>query len=101
MKSKMGSWINTIGLDANGERSFETLAIGDQLARLRIRSGLTQAELGKRIGTTASAISRYESTRYDRYELKTLKKIAAACGGSLQLSIQGPVLEQSTREDVA
>ena len=67
---------------------YEKLSIGEQLVRLRMAAGLTQAALAKRIGTTASAISRYESAKYDRYELRTLRKIAEACGGKLQLILR-------------
>ncbi|MBI2606520.1 MAG: helix-turn-helix domain-containing protein [Deltaproteobacteria bacterium] len=45
--------------------------------------------LAKRAGTTASAISRYENADYDRYELQTLRKIAEACGGRLEVVLRG------------
>ncbi len=64
---------------------FEKLAIGEQLLCMRLGAGLTQAELAKKVATTASAISRYENAEYDRYELRTLRKIAEACGGKIQL----------------
>lgn len=67
---------------------YEKLSIGEQIARMRLAAGLSQAELAKRIGTTASAISRYESEGYDRYEIRTLRKIAEACGGKLQLILE-------------
>lgn len=70
------------------KEEYEKLSIGEQIARLRHGSGLTQKELATKIGTTASAISRYENAEYDRYELKTLRKIAEACGGALQLVLQ-------------
>lgn len=73
------------------EEEAQKLAIGEQLSRLRQEAGLTQAEVAKRIGTTASAISRYENAEYDRYELRTLQKIVRACGGRLQLTVEpGP-----------
>lgn len=73
------------------EEELQKLAIGEQLARLRLEAGLTQAQVAKRIGTTASAISRYENAEYDRYELRTLQKIVRACGGRLEISLEpGP-----------
>ena len=67
------------------------LAIGEQLARLRQEAGLTQAQVGNRTGTTASAISRYENAEYDRYELRTLQRIVRACGGRLDITLEpGP-----------
>ena len=40
------------------------------------------------MGTTASAISRYENEGYDRYEIKTIRRIVEACGGELQVIIK-------------
>lgn len=71
------------------EEEAQKLAIGEQLSRLRQDAGLTQAQLAKRIGSTASAISRYENAVYDRYELRTLQKIVRACGGHLDITM-GP-----------
>lgn len=72
------------------EEEFEKLSIGEQLVRLRLQSNLTQAQVAKRVGTTASAISRYENSEYDRYEIQTLRKIVEACGGHLKLVMEGP-----------
>lgn len=73
------------------EKELQKLAIGEQLARLRQEAGLTQAQVARRTGTTASAISRYENADYDRYELRTLQKIVRACGGRLEISLErGP-----------
>ena len=63
------------------------LSIAEQLTKIRLAAGLTQAELAKKVGTTASAISRYENTDYNRYEVATIRKIAEACGGKLRISI--------------
>lgn len=71
------------------EEESQKLAIGEQLARLRQEAGLTQAQVAKCIGTTASAISRYENAQYDRYELRTLEKVVRACGGRLDITM-GP-----------
>ncbi len=73
------------------EEEVQKLAIGEQLARLRQEAGLTQTEVAKRAGTTASAISRYENAEYDRYELRTLQRIVRACGGRLDITLEpGP-----------
>jgi len=72
------------------EQEYEKLSIGEQLVRLRLQANLTQAQVAKRIGTTASAISRYENSEYDRYEIQTLRKIVEACGGQLRLVMEGP-----------
>ena len=65
------------------EEEYEKLLIAEQIFELRSEAGLTQAALAKKIGSTASAISRYENGDYDRYEIQTLRKIAEACGGRL------------------
>lgn len=71
------------------EDEYHRLSIAEQIVRLRLQAGLTQAEVAKRAGTTASAISRYENADYDRYELQTLRKIAEACGGRVQVVLRG------------
>ena len=48
---------------------------------------MTQAAVAKKVGTTASAVSRYENAEYDRYELQTLRKIVEACGGKIQIIV--------------
>ena len=63
------------------------LSIAEQLIKLRLDADLTQAELARKIGTTASAISRYENVGYEKYELNTIRKIVDACGGELQITI--------------
>lgn len=35
---------------------YEKLSIGEQIVRMRLATGLTQAELAKRVGTTAAAM---------------------------------------------
>jgi uncharacterized protein len=57
------------------------------LRRVRLASGLTQAELARRSGTRQSAISAYE--RGSRApNLETLARIAAAAGFELDLAVR-------------
>lgn len=74
---------------------YEKLSIGEQLLRLRLEASMTQAEVAKKVGTTASAISRYENAEYDRYELQTLRKIVEACGGVLKISMSSADKERA------
>lgn len=98
MKAKartVKGWLDNKLADPKFRKGFEEeiqkLAIGEQLSRLRQEAGLTQAQVAKRIGTTASAISRYENAEYNRYELRTLQKIVRACGGQLDITMEpGP-----------
>ena len=61
--------------------------------RLRIDTGLTQAELAERMGTTQSAIARIEGGG-TRPTLETLEKLARAVGQDLVLGV-GPQLDQN------
>lgn len=45
---------------------------------LREKQGMTQAQLARLVGTTASVISRLEDADYDGHSLSMLRRIAAA-----------------------
>lgn len=63
-------------------------AIYDQLLRARKRAKLTQAEIAKRMGTTASVVARLESADYRNLpSLNTLRKYAAATGSRLEIRL--------------
>lgn len=67
---------------------YEKLSIAEQLVKIRLSAGLTQDQLAQKIGTTASAISRYENSNYCRYELQTIQKIVTACNGRMKVVIE-------------
>jgi ribosome-binding protein aMBF1 (putative translation factor) len=54
----------------------------DEIARkiyqLRTKAGLSQRQLAKRVGTTASVICRLEDADYGRHSLSMLRRIAKA-----------------------
>ena len=56
----------------------------DLLREARLRAGLTQAELGRAVGRTQSAIARWESGRVHP-SLETLRELIRAC--RLELTI--------------
>ncbi len=58
--------------------------IGPQIRRLREGRGWTLAELARRAGTSAPTMHRYENG-WDRFELATLRKIAAALHTRLEV----------------
>jgi transcriptional regulator with XRE-family HTH domain len=60
--------------------------IGPVVERLRRRSGLTQAELARRIGTTQAAISKIETGRTVP-GLELLDRIATTVGRSITLTL--------------
>jgi ribosome-binding protein aMBF1 (putative translation factor) len=63
-------------------KALEEARADDEVARkifeLRKKAGLTQAQLAKMIGTTASVISRLEDADYEGHSLAMLRRIAAA-----------------------
>ncbi len=56
------------------------------IIRRRIKNGLTQAELAKRVGTHQSAIARLESGSINP-TVSYLEQVASAIGGKLRISI--------------
>lgn len=61
---------------------LEEARVNDDIARkiydLRIAGGLTQRQLAKLVGTTASVICRLEDADYEGHSLAMLNRIAAA-----------------------
>lgn len=51
----------------------------DLLREARLRTGLTQTELGQRVGLPQSQIARWEAGRVEP-SLETLRKLIRACG---------------------
>ena len=64
------------------QRVLDEARADDEVARkiyeLRKKAGLTQAQLAKIIGTTASVISRLEDADYEGHSLAMLRRIAGA-----------------------
>ena len=53
-------------------------SVARKLVKLRLHAGLTQRELAKLVGTTASAICRLENADYEGHSLAMLNRIASA-----------------------
>lgn len=62
------------------------LSIGETIAELRHKRKMTQLELAKKASTSRSAIAKYESGKYSRYNLSTLTRIAKALNTDLKIS---------------
>jgi transcriptional regulator with XRE-family HTH domain len=58
--------------------------ISSTLRTLRLSRGLTIEQLGRRAGTSAATVSRYENG-WTRFELQTLKRLASALGTRLEM----------------
>src|SRR5689334_8893765 len=71
-----------IGKDPKRIEEYEQEVLNAEIARkiygLRTQAGLSQRELAKKVGTTASAICRLEDADYDGHSLSMLKRIAEA-----------------------
>lgn len=71
-----------VGDDPKRIVEYEEVALNAEIARkiydLRTKAGLSQRELAKRAGTSASAICRLEDVGYDGHSLLLLKRIADA-----------------------
>jgi len=71
-----------IGNDAKRIQEYEEEVLNAEIARkvydLRTKAGISQRELAKRVGTSASAICRLEASDYEGHSLYMLKRIAEA-----------------------
>jgi ribosome-binding protein aMBF1 (putative translation factor) len=78
-----------IGNDPKRQADLEEELINVEAAQLihdmRTRAGLSQQELAKRVGTTASVIGRLEAADYDGHTLAEVRRIAAALNMRLEL----------------
>jgi len=68
---------------------LEEARVEDEIARkiyhLRTKAGLTQRELAKLVGTSASAICRLEDADYEGHSMAMLKRIAEALNKRLEI----------------
>ena len=69
------------------ERSSTYESVALRVIHLRMRAGISQEELARRVGTTKSAISRLESGRH-RPNVQTLQRIAQAVGARLVITFE-------------
>lgn len=70
------------------DRLAEEFAFLDQILKARAESGLTQAEVATRVGTTQSAIARLESgSKKHSPSLSTLQHYASALGYRLEIRL--------------
>jgi len=59
--------------------------IGRKITALRVANGLTQRQLAKLVGTTASVICRLEDANYEGHSLAMLHRIAAALNRRVEI----------------
>jgi len=73
----------------------EEFALAAEVAKARLRAGLSQAELARRMNTTQSSIARLESGR-SRPSTSTLARFAEATGHRLKIGFE-PIAVRSRR----
>jgi hypothetical protein len=70
-------------------KELEEARVNEEIARkiydLRIGAGLTQTQLGRLIGTTASVICRLEDADYEGHSLAMLRRIGLALNHRLEI----------------
>lgn len=69
------------------DTGYEEFKIGLLIKELRLKEGMTQEELAKKLHTKKSVISRMENHSED-IRLSTLEKVAAVFGKRLQIAIE-------------
>ena len=62
------------------------MGVGEQIAELRHKAKMSQMELAKKVRTSRTAITRYESGDYNNYNVGTLTRIARALHKRLKIS---------------
>jgi DNA-binding Xre family transcriptional regulator len=68
------------------EEEIESLRVGTQIARMRQKKRLSQAQLAARAGMSAPNISRIETSPAQNMTLETLVKIARALGRGVEVT---------------
>ena len=67
------------------EEERANAVIARKIYTLRNKAGLTQHELAKLVGTTASVICRLEDAEYEGHSLSMLRRIAVALGKRVEI----------------
>jgi len=58
-----------------------------QLVEARQEAGVTEAELGERLGVSQAQVARLEKRGYDAYSLNSLRRYVAALGDGFRLEV--------------
>jgi DNA-binding XRE family transcriptional regulator len=69
------------------ELELQRCEIGQKIYDLRNEAGLTQAQLAKKVGRSRTLITRLEDADYDGHSLLMLRKVAAAVGRRVEISL--------------
>jgi len=69
-------------------KAGEAWDVAIQLTQLRRRTGMSQKELAKRVGTSQQQISRLESPSYEGHTLSMLRRVAEVLGAKVRVEIE-------------
>jgi DNA-binding XRE family transcriptional regulator len=69
-------------------KAGEAWEVALQLVSLREKSGLSQKELARKVGTTQQQISRLESPSYEGHSLSMLRRVARILGATVRVDIR-------------
>ena len=72
-----------------------------QLVEARLASGLTQAEVAKRLGVSQAQVARIEKRGYDAYTLRTLRRYLEALGDQFTLEVAVAIKVEAPEPQVA
>jgi DNA-binding XRE family transcriptional regulator len=61
------------------------IEVSEIIHQLRVQAGLSQRELARRVGTSASSICRLEDADYDGHSMAMLRRIAQSLGKRIEL----------------
>jgi ribosome-binding protein aMBF1 (putative translation factor) len=88
-KSLQAAYDRYVGDDPEQQEAFEQALADYDVARkiheLRTKAGLSQRELARRVGTTASVICQLEDADYQGHSLLMLRRIAAALNKRVEI----------------
>lgn len=87
--------------EASYEAEMANAEVARKLYDLRTKAGLSQRELAKRIGTTASVICRLEDADYEGHSMAMLNRVAEALNKRVEIrfvSIRSPKARRASPE---
>lgn len=73
------------GMIAELEQARANDAVARKIHNLRVKAGLSQRQLAKMIGTTASVICRIENAEYEGHSLAMLNRVAEALNRRVEI----------------
>jgi DNA-binding XRE family transcriptional regulator len=72
-------------MEAELEEARADITVADKIYKLRTKAGVTQRQLAKLVGTTASVICRLEAADYEGHSLAMLNRIAGALNKRVEI----------------